>query len=190
MILKFIDFLLIKIKIFTIRNRLKQIKLVVTDVDGVLTDGGIALNENGELSRKFNVRDGLGAKLLKEIGIKIVFLSGGYGKSIIKRANDLEIDYCLTEVKNKKVALNELQAKIKIGKDKTLYIGDDLNDIVIKDQVSLLISPSDACNLFKDNSDFILKAKGGEGAFRELTDLILISQHKIKRYSKGWINKN
>ena len=81
--------------------------MVVTDVDGVLTDGGISLDESGQVYRKFNVKDGLGLKLLQEIGIKVAFLSGGTGKSIQQRAKQLNVDYCFTEINDKSEILKK-----------------------------------------------------------------------------------
>lgn len=175
---------------FCLNKKLKSIKLVVTDVDGVLTDGGISLDESGQVFRKFNVKDGLGIKLLQETGIKVVFLSGGTGKSIHQRAKQLNVEYCFTEIKDKIEPLKKLQEDLNINKENTLYIGDDLNDIPIKAHVSLLISPSDAVKPFKLVSDFLLSTKGGEGAFRELADLLLKSKNNYKFFYKGFYKKN
>lgn len=175
---------------FSFHKKLRMIKLIVSDVDGVLTDGGIYLDNNGQIIRKFNVKDGLGIKLLQEIGIKVVFLSGGSGKSIIERAKQLKVDYCLTEIKDKVLALNKLQKEFNIQKENTLFIGDDLNDIPVKDNVSLLISPNDAVKSYKLISDFLLKSNGGEGAFRELAEMILKSKKKYNFFTKGFYKKN
>ena len=173
-----------------LNKKLKKIKLVVTDVDGVLTDGGISLDENGKVFRKFNVKDGLGSKLLQQTGIKVVFLSGGTGNSIHQRGRQLDVDYCFTEINNKEEILDKLKKDLNIKKEDILYLGDDLNDIPIKSHVSLLISPSDAVNSFKLASDFLLSKKGGDGAFRELADLLLKSKNNYKFFEKGFNQQN
>ena len=185
-----LKFILKNLSFFFLNSKLKRIKLVVTDVDGVLTDSGIYLDKEGEIIRKFNVKDGLGIKLLQEIGIKVAFLSGGSGKSIISRANQLNVDHCMIEIKNKMVAIKNLQEELNIGKEHTLFIGDDLNDIPIKDKVCLIISPKDAVLPFKNVADYLLDSKGGEGAFRELVDMILKSKKKFKSITKGFNKTN
>ena len=190
MIKKFFYKFFIGSNYFYLKKKLKKIRLVVTDVDGVLTDGGIYVNDSGQTLRKFNVKDGLGLKLLQEIGIKVAFLSGGTGESIQHRARQLKVNYCFTEVKDKAVVLEKLREELNLSKEDILYLGDDLNDIPIKSKVSLLISPSDAVKPFKLYSDFLLSTKGGEGAFRELADLILRSKNNYKFFYKGFNKQN
>ena len=100
-----------------LNKKLKRIKLVVTDVDGVLTDGGIFLDESGQVFRKFNVKDGLGLKLLQEIGIKVTFLSGGTGESIQQRAKQLNVDYCFMEIDDKAAILEKLKEELNLKKE-------------------------------------------------------------------------
>jgi len=189
MIKKFFNKLNLVPSYFYLNEKLKKIKLVVTDVDGVLTDGGLFVDDSGQILRKFNVKDGLGIKLLKEIGITVVFLSGGTGKNIIERAKQLNVDYCFTEIKNKLESLKKLQEDLNINIENTIYIGDDLNDISIKGYVGLLVSPKDAVKPFKSISDLRLTCNGGGGAFRELADMILKAKNKYNFYSKSF-NKN
>ena len=111
------------------KNRLQKIKLVVLDVDGVITNGELLYSDEGKIFKIFNVKDGLGLKLLQNIGIKLAFLSGGSNGATNFRANDLGIDFCLTGIKDKSKALVDLQKRLKIYKAETAYIGDDLNDI-------------------------------------------------------------
>ena len=178
-------------KWFTIREEIKNIKLLILDIDGVLTDGGIWLNNSGKIQRRFDVRDGLGLKLLIKSGLTIAFMSGGIGRSTKKRAEQLGIHYCLTEVKDKSLAVGELQKKVCIGKINTAFVGDDLNDLVVRKQVKILISPSDACKEIKSQSDAVLNRGGGDGAVRELAERILLASGRLQEiFKKGWKESN
>ena len=180
-----------KISLFFNKKKLINCKLLAIDIDGVLTDGSLFYNSNGEVTKNFNVKDGLGIKLLQENGIHVVLISGGKSGASSSRANDLKIKYCLTNVKDKSVALKEIQSKLKISNKHTIFVGDDLNDSVVKKDVSLLIGPKDASNAFKRNADLILIKDGGKGAIRELTEYILIAKGKWNKYlTNGWFNLN
>ncbi len=173
------------------KKELKKIKLLVLDVDGVLTDGGLYLSSKGELIKKFNVKDGLGIKLLQHNQIEVVFLSGGSGGSTEIRAQQLNIKYCYVKIKDKNKAILKIQEKLGFSKDETAYLGDDINDFVVKNNVSLFISPSDSCEIILNKADLILAKKGGNGAIRELSEKILKSQNKYKSYfESGWTDIN
>ena len=176
---------------FKLSKSLNKIKLLVVDVDGVLTDGKIYLNSNEEELKGFDVKDGLGLKLLKESGIKVAFLSGS--KSVVTkiRAKNLEIDFCEIGVKNKKLVLSNLQKQIGIDKSETVYVGDDLNDIPVKELVNLFFVPRDASEHLLSISDLILSKNGGNGAIRELSERILKSNGFLEKFTlKGWVDLN
>ena len=137
------------------KNKLKNVKLIAMDIDGVLTDGSIILNQSGENFRIFNVHDGLGIKLLLEENYKIAFISGGTSESSYQRALALGIEDCFFEVKNKKEILENIQSKYNLKKENTIYIGDDINDLVVKDIVSLFISPSNSTEITLSKADFL-----------------------------------
>ena len=173
------------------KNKLKNVKLIAMDIDGVLTDGSIILNQSGENFRIFNVHDGLGIKLLLEENYKIAFISGGTSESSYQRALALGIEDCFFEVKNKKEILENIQSKYNLKKENTIYIGDDINDLVVKDIVSLLISPSNSTEITISKADLILKKEGGKGAIRELANRLLRNTktwNKIKK--NGWMQRN
>ena len=171
--------------------KISSIKLLVFDIDGVLTDGKITIEENGNVSKSFNVKDGLAIKLLLKEGIEVCFLSGSDSNSIKLRAKQLGVRKCITGAKNKLKELKNLQLEIGYNKDNTAYVGDDLNDLVAKETVSLLMSPNDALSEMKNNSDLILFSKGGEGVVSEIARMILIVNGKINYYKKsGWIERN
>ncbi len=166
--------LLMELKWILNRRKIAKIKLLVFDVDGVLTSGKLLINENGDIGREFNVRDGLGIKLLQENNIIVAFISGGEGKSTLKRAKMLGINNCLINIKNKQIALRQLQNKLNILPSNTAFVGDDINDLVVKEDVSLLIGSKDSAHKFSVNADLILNSCGGMGVAREISDRILI----------------
>ena len=165
--------LLMELKWFFNRTKIEKIKLVVFDVDGVLTKGYLLVNSDGEISREFNVRDGIGIKKLQNINIIIAFISGGEGKSTLLRAKSLGVNHCLTNIMNKREALIELQKELDIAPLNTVFIGDDMNDIDVKESVSLLIGPRDASFEFASYADLLLKSNGGMGVAREISQRIL-----------------
>ena len=166
--------LLMEIKWILNSRKIAKIKLLVFDIDGVLTNGKLLLNENGDITREFNVRDGLGIKLLQDNNIIVAFISGGEGKSTLKRASMLGISNCLINIKNKQTALRELQNKLNISPSNTAFVGDDINDLVVKEDVILLIGTKDSAPQFSINADLLLKSCGGMGIAREISDRILI----------------
>lgn len=171
--------------------KLKKLKLIVFDVDGVLTDGGLWYDSKGELNKRFDVKDGLGIKIIQELGVEVVFLSGGKGGSTEKRAEQLNVQYCLVEVKDKFQALKNLQQKLLIGKENTCFVGDDINDISLKSIVNLFFAPNDSCQGIKKIADLVLQKNGGMGAAREIADRFLEAYGKYAIYSKiGWSNYN
>lgn len=172
------------------KSKILQIKLLVFDVDGVLTDGGLWYNSKGEVEKKFDVKDGLGIKMLQKHGFKIAFISGGVSGATEKRAEQLEIDFCFTDIANKSEAICKIQKNLGLNHSKTLFVGDDLNDIVVKPFVNLLIAPQNANNFFKKKADLILNKKGGNGAVRELSERVLKSFKLIDNSDLLWKDKN
>ena len=179
------------IKRIFLKNILKSIKLLVLDVDGVLTNGMLIYGEKGEVFKAFNVKDGLGIKLLQKEGIEVAFLSGGKGGAIDKRAEDLNVKYCLSGIKDKKKSLLKLLMDFSIKENQVAFVGDDLNDLNLKGSVGCLIATADAARDLKKNSDIVLSNKGGEGAIRELAEKILNAKGKLKSYKeKGLSDTN
>ena len=139
-------------------------------------------------SKKFNVKDGLGIKLLQGVGIEIVFMSGGSGGAAEERAKQLGIKSCLVGIKDKYRELRTLQQEMKVTKSDTIYVGDDINDLVVKPLVNLLFAPSNASMSLLKKVDMELSYSGGEGAIRELAEKILISKGIWSDISEnGWI---
>ena len=162
------------------KSLLSNIELVITDVDGVLTDGGIYYDEHGECMKRFHVRDGLGIKLLQQAGVKVAVLSGRDSKALRKRLADLGIDIFNLGVKNKEVACKDIIKQVGTTKANTLYIGDDSIDLPAFISCGLAVTVADAPEYIKSQCDLILDTQGGFGAFRELADKILMEQGNFK----------
>ena len=184
-------FLLNEIRWHRQRHALRNIRLLVMDVDGVLTDGGLWFDPNGLLQKRFDVRDGLGIRLLQQAGLQLAFLSGGKGGATEVRAKQLGIDHCLVGIKDKPAALGQLQQQLGVTPSSTAFIGDDLNDLTVRHQVRLLITPADACPAVRRQADGVLQRRGGHGAVRELTEHILKARGLWTDLSRnGWRDRN
>ena len=171
--------------------RFAEIRLLVLDVDGVLTDGGLWFDQEGRLQKRFDVRDGLGIRLLQDAGLTIAFLSGGKGGATEVRASQLGIEHCLVGINDKLLALENLQKSLGFTRKQTAFIGDDLNDLAVRSQVSLLITPRDACDPIRGQADWVLRSRGGDGAVREAAELLLKSRKKLNEVEKlGWRDRN
>ena len=174
-----------------IGKRLRQIKLLVLDVDGVLTDGGLWFDASGQLTKRFDVRDGLGIRLLQQAGVEIAFLSGGQGGATEVRARQLGIQHCLVGIKDKPEALLQLQEHLGIDIAETAFVGDDLNDLAVRPVVELLIAPADACTPVRQGAHAVLRKQGGHGAIRELAETILQARGRWQTLKRdGWRDRN
>ena len=172
-------------------KRVRRIKLLVLDVDGVLTDGGLWFDASGQLIKRFDVRDGLGIRLLQQVGIEIAFLSGGQGGATEMRARQLGIQHCLVGIKDKPEALLQLQKRLGINIVETAFVGDDLNDLAVRPVVGLLIAPADACAPVRQGAHAVLRKRGGHGAIRELAERILQTRGRWQNLKRdGWRNRN
>lgn len=173
------------------KPELSRLKCIVFDVDGVLTDGGLWYGESGEVIKRFDVRDGLGIKLLQEVGIEIAFLSGGRAGAIEVRAKHLGIRHCLFGVGDKVQGLSELLVKLEVAKSHVAFVGDDLNDLAVRPYVGLLVAPSDAVAPLKKRADLVLQSRGGNGAVREFAELVLMQRTQWDGFANnGWRARN
>jgi len=174
-----------------VSKRLKQVRLLVCDVDGVLTDGGLHYDENGRVVKRFDVRDGLAIRMLQRAGIEVAFLSGGRSGAIEQRARHLDIRHCLVGVGDKLAALHDLLDQLDLGPEHTAFIGDDLNDLTVRPAVGLLVSPANGARGLRRQADLVLRQKGGDGAVRELAELLLHQRGHWQTLSReGWRDIN
>ncbi len=162
-------------------EKIKKIKLVVSDVDGVLTDGKLYFNESGLELKSFNVKDGLGFVLLQKKGIKTGIITTDTSPIINARVKRFSPDFLVTGTWEKLEALHLKLTELNIVPEETAYIGDDVNDFEILSEVGFSAAPADAVEKIKLTADYICKAAGGNGAFRELAELVLqYSDNTIK----------
>lgn len=157
-------------------RKAKNIKLVVADVDGTLTDGGMYITENGDHFKRFHTRDGMAAKLLMKSGIQVGLLShSGVANMVTARANMLKLPYCYVGQEDKISILDGWRKELGLTWEEVAFIGDDINDIGVLEQVGFSACPSDAVPAVKGVVDVILTRTGGQACFREWTDEWLLS---------------
>lgn len=166
-----------------LQQKLPQIKLVITDIDGVLTDGLLHYNAEGEMFKSFHVRDGLGIRMLIENGIQVAVLSGRDSPILRKRIADLGISLFLLGKLEKETACHSLIEQAGVSATQTAYIGDDSVDLPAFAVCGLSVAVADAMEYVKHQADHVLSLGGGKGAFRELSDLILQAQGKSDTYN-------
>jgi len=171
------------------QDKLQKIKFVITDVDGVLTDGKLHYDANGEALKTFHVRDGLGIRMLIENGIQVAVLSGRSSPILQKRIDDLGIKMAYLGKLEKESACLELIAQAGVTPEETAYIGDDSVDLPAFEICGLAFAVNDAPSYVQDNADYVLEQQGGNGAFREMSDMILQAQGKMEVFStaKGFL---
>lgn len=153
-------------------TRLAQVRLLVLDVDGVLTDGGLYYTETGEELKKFNVKDGLGIQRAISCGVEVAILSAGSSPATLHRAKRLGIHHVYIRVPDKLAALHQLCETLNLSLEQVAYIGDDLVDIPAMKSVSVPIAVADAMPENQAVAIYITHKSGGQGAVREVCDLI------------------
>lgn len=158
----------------TILQKLKSIKLFLSDVDGVLTDASVYVGESkAQEYKKFNIQDGLGIVLVRKSGIPVGWVSARFSHATELRAQELKIDYLVQGSHGKLPAIQELCNKLSISINHVLYMGDDIVDIPVLREVGLAIAVANARPEVKEYAHFITAACGGDGAVREICDLLL-----------------
>lgn len=156
----------------------KEIRLVVLDVDGTLTDGGIYYDSQGREIKRFDVKDGVGIKVGIAAGLKFAVITGRESPMVERRVKELGIEYLLSGVQLKLPALKQLLAELQFSADEVCYIGDDLNDLECMEYVGLAACPSDAAKEIKAVSQFIAEHAGGYGAVRACIEHILLQNNQ------------
>ena len=152
---------------------MKKIKLLLTDVDGCLTDGSVYYGPNHEKIKKFNMQDGMALKLLRENNILTGIISADNSEATRYRAEDLKFDFICINIKNKLGKFEEILEANNLQKDEVAYMGDDIQDLCILNQVSVSVAPANAVDEVKKVVSHITQKSGGNGAFREYAEYII-----------------
>ena len=167
-------------------EKIKKIKLLILDVDGVLTDGRIIYDSKGRDSKFFDVHDGLGVSLLRRAGLRTILITAKGSKTIKPRAKDMRVEEYYEDVFPKTKVLDKILLKHKVAKDEICFIGDDLVDLSIMKAVGFPVAVANASDDIKAVASYITQKTGGRGAVREVAELILKTQDKwdeaIKKY--------
>ena len=161
-----------------IYQKLSKIKLLIMDVDGTLTDGGMYYSIEGLVMKKFCAYDGMGISLLNQSNIKTMIISSDDTEISIKRVEKLNITYSIVGVKRKKTALFDFIKTSNISLNEIAFIGDDINDIELVELCGFSACPMNAVDIIKNRVDYICLKNGGEGAVREVCEMLLLAQNK------------
>ena len=162
----------------SLRKKASKIKLLLLDVDGVLTDGRIVYDSKGRDSKFFNVHDGLGVYLLKRAGIPTVLITAKGSRAIRPRARDMRVDRIYADVSSKSAVLDRITKIYRVISEEICFVGDDLVDLGIMQKVGFSVAVFNACPEIKNSADYITQREGGRGAVREIAELILKSRGK------------
>lgn len=157
-------------------EKAKKIKLVIFDVDGVLTDGSLFFGDDGQEYKAFNAKDGHGMKMLQQSGVEVAIITARQSQLVEHRMKNLEVKHVYQGQKDKLPAFKSLIEKLKIHSDEVAYVGDDVVDLPIMIRVGLAISVADGHKLAKENAHWITPSNGGRGAARDVCELIMSSQ--------------
>jgi 3-deoxy-D-manno-octulosonate 8-phosphate phosphatase (KDO 8-P phosphatase) len=159
-------------------EKAKKIKLLLLDVDGVLTDGRIIYDSRGRDLKFFDVHDGLGVYVLRKAGIKTILITAKDSKTIRFRAQDMQVEAIFKNISPKSAILDKILKTYKVDTSEICFVGDDLVDLCLMKRVGLPIAVSNASSDIKEAASYVTSKDGGRGAVREIAELILKSQGK------------
>ena len=163
-----------------IMEKAAQIRLVIFDVDGVLTDGSLYLGDDGQEYKAFNSKDGHGMKMLRESGVEIGIITGRTSNVVEMRMKSLGIQHVYQGKLDKLPAFEELKAKLELDNEQIAYVGDDVVDLPIMCKIGLAIAVQDAHHLVKQHAHWHTPSAGGRGAGREVCELLMEAQSTLK----------
>lgn len=163
-----------------LEERMKRIRLLVLDVDGVLTDGGIYMGPEGEVMKRFDIKDGLGIALWHRAGGMTAILTGRSSKIVENRAKELRISVVRQGCTDKRAAYEAMKAGLKVSDEEIAYIGDDIIDLPVMKQVGLPVAVADAVPEVRAAARIVAAHKGGHGAIREIVERILRVQGRFE----------
>ena len=153
--------------------RCKKIKIVLTDVDGVLTDGGMYYTKDGDVMKRFHVRDGMGVSLLRKNKIPTIIVTKETTPMVRKWAKKMNVAKLYDGIQQKELMVDTVCSEYKVKPEELAYIGDDVNDVELLKRVGLSVAPADSIKEVKKICNYVCKTNSGNGVFREICDLIL-----------------
>ncbi|ART80814.1 3-deoxy-manno-octulosonate-8-phosphatase KdsC [Oceanisphaera avium] len=162
-------------------HQLSQIKLLICDVDGVLSDGLIYLGNQGEEFKTFNTKDGFGIKALQNAGIVVAVITGRESRIVTERMASLGVSHVFQAQADKRISFNQLLSELNLSPAQVAYIGDDVVDLPVMALCGLGVAVNDAHPLVRKRADYITQLKGGRGCVREVCDLILEAQGVLEQ---------
>ncbi|MHC4636445.1 MAG: KdsC family phosphatase [Planctomycetota bacterium] len=168
-------------------SQFDKIELLVLDVDGVLTDGGLIVNSDGTESKTFNALDGHGIRMWRRAGLKVAFLSGRCSAPTEHFASGLDVEYCIQNCHIKLDSIKQLLEQANITPDKVAFVGDDLMDIPVIRYVGFGAAVADAVDEAKHYADFVTTRNGGGGAVREVIEYVLKKTGKWQQVAQRYL---
>lgn len=170
----------------TLATRIKKVKLLLLDVDGVLTDGRIIYDSRGHDLKFFDVHDGMGVHVLKKTGIPTILVTAKGSRAIGPRARDMHVDAVFADVSPKTKILDKVKRTYRVSGEELCFVGDDLVDICLMKKVGFAVAVANACPEVKRSGHYITRHEGGRGAVREVAELILKTQGKWDKALKAY----
>lgn len=171
------------------QEKLTRIKMLLLDVDGVLTDGRVIINDSGEETKAFDVRDGHGLKLLQRAGLEIGIITGRSSRVVAHRMSELGIELVYQGVKNKLEPFDEILERFQLSPQQVAYVGDDVVDLPILRRVGFAATVADACPDLFDLVDFVSSRPGGRGAVREICEMLLKAQGRWVELTRRYFDE-
>ncbi len=168
-------------------DKARHVRLLIVDVDGVLTDGGLHFDNRGEEYKTFNSLDGHGLRMLLDSGIEVAVITGRKSKIVTHRMTELGVRHLYQGNRDKLPALEKLLAELGVDASETAYVGDDLPDLPIMQRVGLAIAVQNAHGFVKQHCDWVTSASGGHGAVREVTDFLLHAQGLLEARQNSYL---
>ena len=168
-------------------EKIKPIRLIAFDVDGVLTDGGLYLSDSGEEFKRFNSLDGHGLKMLKASGVELALITGRTSRCVEMRAKNLGIIHVYQGIEKKWEAMQALLNKLQLAPEQAAFMGDDVVDLPAMKRVGLALTVPKASTLVHDYAHYTTKREGGHGAVREVCELIMSVQGTLQQQLAAYI---
>lgn len=173
-----------------LQESLRKIKVIISDVDGVMTDGGIILGTDGREYKRYDVKDGMGVTMARKAGLKTCIITGRKSESVKIRAEELKFDGVYQGFFNKVEAYQQMKKEFGLSDENFLHLGDDILDLPLFKIVGFSASPSDGIKQVRSEVDYVTTARGGSGALRETVELVLEAQGKLDDVIKELITFN